>query len=48
MLIPVNIALALTRRGLKTGLLDADIFGPSVPRLLNLKGEPRLSESRLR
>jgi ATP-binding protein involved in chromosome partitioning len=29
--IAVNLAIALTRKGLKTGLLDADVFGPSVP-----------------
>jgi ATP-binding protein involved in chromosome partitioning len=32
--IAVNIAIALSRKGYKTGLLDADIFGPSVPRML--------------
>ena len=32
----VNLALALTRRGHRTGLLDTDVFGPSVPTLLGL------------
>ena len=32
----VNLALALAANGLKTGLLDADIYGPSLPRLLGL------------
>lgn len=41
----VNLALALARQGKRTGILDTDIFGPSIPRLLNLSGEPRLSES---
>ncbi|WP_062203888.1 Mrp/NBP35 family ATP-binding protein [Aureimonas sp. AU12] len=36
----VNLALGLQSLGLKIGLLDADIYGPSVPRLLNLKGRP--------
>jgi ATP-binding protein involved in chromosome partitioning len=41
----VNLALAFARRGLQTGILDTDIFGPSIPTLLNLSGEPRLSPS---
>lgn len=40
----VNLALALARRGIRTGILDTDIFGPSIPTLLNLSGEPRLDE----
>ncbi|KAK6375042.1 hypothetical protein LTR64_003158 [Lithohypha guttulata] len=32
----VNLALSLSRRNLRTGILDTDIFGPSVPTLLNL------------
>ncbi|KAF8540281.1 P-loop containing nucleoside triphosphate hydrolase protein [Trichophaea hybrida] len=42
--VAVNLSLALARRGKRTGILDTDIFGPSIPRLLNLSGEPRLSE----
>lgn len=37
----VNLALALKERGLKVGILDADIYGPSMPRLLGLKGQPQ-------
>ncbi len=33
-----NIAVALSRAGARVGLLDADIYGPSVPTLLSLKG----------
>jgi ATP-binding protein involved in chromosome partitioning len=36
----VNLALGLQSLGLKVGLLDADIYGPSVPKLLGIKGKP--------
>ena len=38
----VNLALAMVANGLKVGLLDADIYGPSIPKLLNLGGEPKV------
>ncbi len=39
-----NLAIALARSGLKIGLLDADIFGPSLPRLFGIRDKPELSE----
>ena len=37
----VNLALGLQARGLKVGVLDADIYGPSMPRLLRITGRPQ-------
>ena len=39
--VAVNLALGLSALGMKVGLLDADIYGPSVPRLLSIKEKPR-------
>jgi ATP-binding protein involved in chromosome partitioning len=36
----VNLALAMAERGLKVGILDADIYGPSMSRLLAITGRP--------
>ena len=43
----VNLALSFARHGYRAGILDTDIFGPSIPTLLNLSGEPRLSASQI-
>lgn len=43
----VNLALALRDMGLKVGLLDADIYGPSMPRMLGISGEPKSSDGKL-
>ena len=36
----VNLALGLSALGLKVGVLDADVYGPSMPRLLGIRGKP--------
>ena len=38
-----NLALGLAALGLKVGVLDADVFGPSMPRLLGISGKPDLA-----
>ncbi len=45
--VSVNLALGFAALGLKTGIMDADIYGPSQPRLLGLTGKPRANGNRL-
>jgi ATP-binding protein involved in chromosome partitioning len=42
--VSVNLALALAKGGAKVGLMDADIYGPSVPIMLGIKGERPLMQ----
>ena len=42
-----NLALGFAALGLKTGVLDADIYGPSQPKLFGLRGKPRLVGPRM-
>lgn len=42
----VNLALGLQAQGLRVGVLDADIYGPSMPRLLGLKGQPKTTDGK--
>jgi ATP-binding protein involved in chromosome partitioning len=42
-----NIALGLAANGLKVGILDADIYGPSVPRLLGIHGKPESADGKI-
>ncbi len=45
--VAVNLALGLQALGFKTGLLDADIYGPSVPRLLAITEKPEANGNKL-
>jgi len=42
--VAANLAVALKMHGAATGLLDADIYGPSVPMIMGVKGEPNKIE----
>jgi ATP-binding protein involved in chromosome partitioning len=43
----VNIALGLAANGLRVGVLDADIYGPSMPKLLNIHGRPQTVDGKI-
>ena len=38
--VAINLALALSKLGRRVGLLDADIYGPSIPRMMGISGKP--------
>jgi len=42
----VNVALGLAASGHKVGLLDADIYGPSMPRMMGITGQPTSSDGK--
>ena len=44
--IAVNLAFALQHLGLKIGILDADVYGPSLPKLLNLNEKPKSEDNK--
>lgn len=43
--VSINLAVALAARGYRVGLLDADIFGPSMPKMFGVEDEPLYMES---
>eukprot|EP01122_Echinamoeba_exundans_P004728 TRINITY_DN14971_c0_g1_i1.p1 TRINITY_DN14971_c0_g1~~TRINITY_DN14971_c0_g1_i1.p1 ORF type:complete len:343 (+),score=58.78 TRINITY_DN14971_c0_g1_i1:165-1193(+) len=46
--VAVNLAMALMQHDLRVGLLDADIYGPSIPLMLNLEGiKPQVNENKM-
>ncbi len=46
--VSVNLAVALAKEGLKVGLLDSDIYGPSIPLMLGVTGRPEYDGSKLK
>ncbi len=42
----VNLSVALTSLGMKVGLLDADIYGPSIPRMMGVKKKPEMNNNK--
>ncbi|MHB1303001.1 MAG: Mrp/NBP35 family ATP-binding protein [Acidiphilium sp.] len=45
--VAVNLAASLAKRGMSVGLLDADIYGPSLPRLLGHREKPAMAGDKL-
>ena len=45
--VAVNLAVALNRLGAKVGLMDTDVYGPSVPSLMGAKHEPQVVDGKL-
>lgn len=43
----VNLALGMAANGLRVGLLDADIYGPSLPRMMGLSGRPETADGKV-
>ena len=44
--VAINLAFALQKLGFKIGILDADVYGPSLPKLLNLKEKPKSEDNK--
>ncbi len=45
--VAVNLALSLAKKGLQVGLMDADVYGPSIPRMLDRLEAPEQKEGKL-
>lgn len=43
----VNLAIVLAQMGKRVGLLDADIFGPSIPLMMNLNDTPAVDQNNM-
>ncbi len=41
--VAVNLAIALSLNGAKVGLMDADVYGPSIPMMMGIKEQPQMS-----
>jgi len=45
--VAVNLAVSLARQGHRTGLLDADIYGPSLPRMIGMNRKPEVRNEKM-
>ena len=44
--VTVNLAISLAKKNFNVGLLDADIYGPSIPKMLGIQEKPNVSEKK--
>jgi ATP-binding protein involved in chromosome partitioning len=44
--VAVNLAISFAQHGLKVGLLDADIYGPSLPKMMGISGKPNVNDQK--
>jgi ATP-binding protein involved in chromosome partitioning len=45
--VAANLALGMKANGLRVGVLDADIYGPSMPRMLGISGRPQMADAKI-
>ncbi len=45
--VAANLAIAMAKKGLKVGLMDADIYGPSIPAMFDVNSKPDLKQDKL-
>ena len=45
--VATNLAIALAKRGSRVGLMDADIYGPNVPRMMGVNEQPRVENEKM-
>ena len=44
--VSTNLAICLSQKKFKVGLLDADIYGPSIPKMLKINEKPKISKEK--
>ena len=45
--VTTNLAVSLARRGLRVGILDADVYGPNIPRMMGVNAPPLVENNRI-
>ncbi len=45
--VATNLAIALAKKGARVGLMDADIYGPNIPRMMGVNEQPRVEKEKM-